>query len=151
MELVRSLVGACTLLLAACAAGTPGGRVAQAPQLFEALPNEQRQAVMQGRVLEGMTPDAVYLAWGQPDRVTRGSRNGAAFELWQYTDLQPVYRSGFSGGAGFGYASWGRDYHGRGYYDPRFTAVETGPDYVPVAAAAVRFSRNRVTAWERNR
>ena len=37
------------------------------------------------------------------------------------------------------------------YYDPAFVGVETGPDYVPVTAAVVRFSRNRVTAWERLR
>jgi hypothetical protein len=29
--------------------------------------------------------------------------------------------------------------------------VDMGPDYVPVTAAVVRFSRNRVVSWERLR
>ena len=123
MMLVRGCLTGAALVLAACAAATPGSRVAQAPQLFEALTAPQKQAVLEGRVLEGMTPDAVYLAWGRPDRVTRGSQNGTPFELWRFTELQAIYSS----------------------------AVQVGPDYVPVTAAVVRFSRNLVIAWERLR
>ena len=149
MKLLRSLVGVMTMLLGACAGTTPGGRVAQAPQLFESLTVSQKEAVLQGRVVEGMTPDAVYLAWGRPDQVTRGSRNGTPFELWRFTDLQPVYRSGVGVGLGYGYGTYG--FGGRRYYDPGFIAVNAGPDYIPVTAAVVRFSQNRVTAWERLR
>ena len=149
MMLVRGCLTGAAVLLAACAAATPGSRVAQAPQLFEALTTPQKQAVLEGRVLEGMSPDAVYLAWGRPDRVTRGSQNGTPFELWRFTELQPVYRSAVNLGWGYGYGPYG--YGGRGYYDPAFVGVETGPDYVPVTAAVVRFSRNRVIAWERLR
>ena len=149
MMLVRGWLSGVALLLAACAAATPGSRVAQAPRLFEVLPAPQKQAVLEGRVLEGMTPDAVYLAWGRPDRVTRGSQNGTPFEIWRFTELQPVYRSSVHVGLGYGYGHYG---YGRGgYYDPAFAALETGPDYVPVTAAMVRFSRNRVTGWERLR
>lgn len=149
--LCRGLSGAMALLLAACATATPAGRVAKAPQLYEALPAGHKDAVLQGRMLEGMTPDAVYLAWGRPDRVSCGSRNGTPFELWQFTELQPIYRSGVNVGLGFGYGPWAHGYAGRYYYDPAFLAIDSGPDYVPVPAAVVRFSRNRVTAWERIR
>ena len=149
MVLVRGCLTGAVLFLAACAAITPGSRVAQAPKLFEPLTAPQKQAVLEGRVLEGMTPDAVYLAWGRPDRVTRGSQNGTPFEIWRFTELQPVYHSSVPVGFGYGY---GRGGYGRGgYYHPAFAALETGPDYRPIAAAVVRFSRNRVTGWERLR
>ena len=150
-KLVWSAVAGVALLLASCAVSTPGNRVAQAPQLFEALPAPQKQAVMEGRVVEGMSPDAVYLAWGRPDRVTRGSENGTPYELWRFTELQPVYHSSVAVGMGYGYG-YGHYGHGaRRYCNPGFVAVDTGPDYVPVTSAVVRFSRNRVTGWERLR
>ena len=68
-----ALVG---LGLSSCAVSTPGSRVAQAPQLYQPLPAGQKTAVMEGRVVEGMPPDAVFLALGRPDRVVRGSANG---------------------------------------------------------------------------
>lgn len=101
---------------------------------------------MAGRIMEGMSPDAVYLALGRPDRVTRGSRDGKPFELWRYTELQPVYHTNFW--AGWGYGPYG--YRHR-YYDPLWLGWDTGPDYIPVTSAVVRFNRNRVTGWERIR
>jgi hypothetical protein len=102
---------------------------------------------MEGRVVEGMSPDAVYLALGRPDRVVRGSDKGIPFEVWRYTTLQPVYRSSWSAGYG---PVYGGPYR-RGFYDPGWVGWDMGPDYVPVTAAVVRFSRNRVTGWERLR
>jgi hypothetical protein len=133
--------------VSSCAVSTPGSRVAQAPQLYEPLPAAQKTAVLEGRVVEGMSPDAVFLALGRPDRVVRGSADGKPYELWRYTELQPVYRAGFSMGYGFGYP-YGRH---RGYASPGWLAYDAGPDYVPVTSVAVRFSRNRVTGWERLR
>lgn len=148
-RLLRCGAALAALVLSSCAVSTPGSRVAQAPQLFGPLPDHQKQAVMDGKVVEGMTPDAVYLAWGRPDRVTRGSQGGKPFELWRYTELKPVYRTDFA--MGFGYSRFGYYGHGRGYYDPSWVGMDIGPDYVPVTAAVVRFSRNRVTGWERLR
>ena len=133
--------------LSSCAVSTPGSRVAQAPQLYQPLPAGQKTAVMEGRVVEGMPPDAVFLALGRPDRVVRGSANGTPYELWRYTELQPVYRSGFSAGYGFGYP-YSRHH---GYHANNWIGYETGPDYVPVTSIVVRFTRNRVSGWERLR
>ncbi len=146
-RLSSCLLASVAFWLSACAASTPGSRVAQAPQLFEPLSTAHRQAVMEGRVVEGMSPDAVYLALGRPDRVLRGSDKGIPFEVWRYTTLQPIYRSSWSVGHGPVY----RGRHGGGYYDPGWLGWDMGPDYVPVTAAVVRFSRNRVTGWERLR
>lgn len=135
--------------LSACAVSTPGSRVARAPQLFQPLGETQKQAVMEGRVIEGMSPDAVYLALGRPDRVVRGSENGKSYELWRYMELRPVQRQSVSMGFGYGFPHGGYSRHG--YYDPGWVSWETGPDYVPVTSAAVRFTNNRVTGWERLR
>lgn len=135
--------------LASCAVSTPGSRVARAPELYQPLSDAQKQAVMDGRVVEGMSPDAVYLALGRPDRVVRGSQNGKAYELWRYMELQPVPMRTVSVGFGFGFPPGGHYRHG--YYDPGWMAWEAGPDYVPVTSVAVRFSNNRVTGWERLR
>ncbi len=141
---------AAALLLSSCATATPAGRVAESPAMFQTLTESQKTAVMEGRVVEGMTPDAVYLAWGRPDRVMRGSENGKPFEQWRFTELKPVYHTGLTMGMGYGYAPYRYGRRG-GYYYPSYAALETGPDYVPVTSAVVRFSRNRVTGWERIR
>lgn len=146
-KLIRVLLAGVALVLSACAASTPAGRVAHSPGIFESLTEIQKQAVREGRVIEGMTPDAVYLAWGRPDRVTRGSQNGQPYEVWRFTELQPVYASGMAFGRGFGGYGWG----GGRFRDPLLLSVDMGPDYVPITAAVVRFSRNRVASWERLR
>ena len=134
--------------LSGCAASTPGSRVAQAPQLYQALPEAQQQAVREGRVVEGMTPDGVYLALGRPDRVWRGSENGKPYEQWRYAELRPEYRAGLSVSYGYPYG-WGR--YGGGFYDPWWPGLALEPDYLPVTTFVVRFSRNRVTGWEQLR
>ena len=149
VKLLQLALATAALLLPSCAVSTPASRAAQAPHLFDALTETQKQAVRESRVTEGMPPDAVYLSLGRPDRVTRGSQNGQPYEVWRFTQLQPVYHTSAGLGFGYGYGPYG--YGGRRYYDPGFLAVETGPDYVPVTAAVVRFNRNRVVAWERLR
>jgi hypothetical protein len=145
----RSVMLGAAVVLSACAAPTPSSRVAAAPQLYAPLPEAQKKAVMEGRVEEGMPPDAVYLACGQPDRVVRGSENGKPYELWRYTQLMPVYHAGVSMGFGIGQPyGYGRRH---GFFDPAWIGYDAGPDYVPVTAVVVRFSRNRVTGWERLR
>ncbi len=141
--------GGAALLLAACAASTPSRRVAQAPQLYQALPEAHQQAVHQGRVVEGMTPDAVYLALGRPDRVLRGSENGKPYERWRYTELRPVYRTGLaiSYGYPFGYGGGPSG----GFWDSWWPGMDLPPDYASVTTLEVRFSRNRVTGWEQLR
>lgn len=141
------LLASVVIWLSGCAASTPANRVAHSPQLFEPLSSSQKQAVMEGRVEEGMPPDAVYLALGRPDRVIRGSEQGTPYEHWRYMDLQPVYHSSWA----MGYGPVYRGPYGRRYYAPGWGTWDMGPDYIPVTSAVVRFSRNRVTGWERLR
>jgi hypothetical protein len=121
-----------------CAA-TPQARIQQNPQLFESLSAADRELVQKSTIREGMTMDAVFLAWGRPDIVTRGVDRGRPAETWRYTTLEPVY---WYGGPAFGPGYWG-------YYGPHYYPwAGTMPHSVPVPTAAVRFRNGRVTSWE---
>ncbi|MES2707982.1 MAG: hypothetical protein V4726_15425 [Verrucomicrobiota bacterium] len=131
--------------LSSCATPGPPGRIEKYPGMFATLSAAEQKAVREGRIVEGMSKDAAYLAWGRADSVTTGSQNGTPFELWRYTALQPIYSSNLTLGYGFGYGRYGRR------YDPAFIGFESGPDYVPVTAAVVRFKNGKVSGWERAR
>lgn len=50
--------------------------------LYESWPLEMRQAVLDGKVEPGMTPDMVEVAWGKPSEVVPQGGNGD--EIWVY-------------------------------------------------------------------
>ncbi|MCB1232548.1 MAG: hypothetical protein KDN19_20035 [Verrucomicrobiae bacterium] len=134
------------ILLSGCTTVTsPENRVANEPELFEALPEKHRELVRQGRVAEGMSKDAVYLAWGRPQETKESSRNGVTRQAWVYygTESIPVQTVGI--GVGFGDACYGRRYGGGPFYDFGYEFAHR--DYV---AAKVEFESGRVVYWERN-
>lgn len=127
-----------------CAPSTPGARIAKNPQLYERLSPKDKQLVSTGRVARGMSMDAVWLSWGEPDRRFEGAKEGKALERWDYTTSEPTYTTGFYGGLGYG--SFGR-YGYRGY------GLGLGPEitYVPTLNANVTFLNRKVDSWERKR
>lgn len=127
-------------LLASCAPMTPQARIDQNPQVFAALSSRDQELVRQGQIARGMSPDAVALAWGPPQRQLEGTRGTRRVDRWDYTVLRPVYSSNVFGG-------YGRYGH-RGYSTFGF-----GPEvaYLPQQIASVWFENNRVEAWERLR
>ncbi len=131
------------LLLASCVPSTPQARIQQNPQKFSALGPKHQALVQQGRIERGMTPDAVYLAWGAPSGTFQGSRQGKFTERWDYAGSRPVYVTNFYGA--YGYGGYG-PYRRYGYYG-------FGPEiaYVPQHIASVWFVNQRVDAWERAR
>jgi hypothetical protein len=133
------------LLIVSCAPSTPQTRIQQSPEKFATLSSKHQELVRQGQIARGMSPDAVYLAWGSPSRTYQGSKNGKPTERWDYSGSRPVYTSNF-------YGSFGR-YYGP-YYGPyRYSAIGFGPEvvYVPYRAATVWFTNHRVDSWERIR
>ncbi len=128
-------------------------RVQKNPELFASLKEKERAAVLRGDVEEGMTRDAVYLAWGRPGRVVNGSREGKEREKWAYFRVTPVQTTSFSYGS-YGahpfYSSYGvHPQFGYGY-GPGW-GLGSGIDYLPEIDSTVEFVNGRVVAWERSR
>ncbi len=128
------------LFLESCQTATPMTRIDQNPVMFRQLPPAQQLLVQQGRICEGMTKDAVYLAWGNPNTPpVTGQQNGVAYEKWVYNVYQPVMVDSFSMGTG----CWNGPHWCGG--------MGTSTAFVPKEAAWVMFQNNVVTSWESSR
>ncbi|MGL5017612.1 MAG: hypothetical protein ACRDBP_05730 [Luteolibacter sp.] len=140
----------CSILLAACAPSTPQARIAAHPEKFASLGTQEQSLVTQGQIAPGMSTDAVWLAWGSPDRRFDGSRDSRMTERWDYATTVPVHTPMFMNGAwGSGCGRFGP--HGRrSFYGGGFGF---GPDitYIPQRVASVWFVDRRVDSWERLR
>jgi hypothetical protein len=152
MKLLRlSVLASVAIFLSSCASSTPQGRLSANPAMAGSLSPAQREAVLAGKISEGMTRDAVYLALGRPSNVRKGSSSGKETEVWRYTNLQPMPTSTFYMGGGLPVYGVGL---GGGYFGPRGgrfmgPAWGMGTDYVPVTSALIRFENGIVVSWER--
>jgi len=73
------------LLLAGCAThSTVQSRKQERYAAYQALPADQKAAVDQGRLMPGMSMDAVYIAWGKPTQVISGGGPGGETVTWLY-------------------------------------------------------------------
>lgn len=129
-----------------CAPSTPQARIAKNPQVFAALPKKEQNLVAQGQLARGMSPDAVMLAWGDPEQRFEGVKDSKKTDRWDYAGSRPVYTSTFYGGYGYGRGKYGhRNSLGYGYgFGPEVT-------YIPYRIASVWFVNSRVDSWERLR
>ena len=67
---VRAPLFILCLLLAGCATkSTIESRRVERSSAYDALPAEQKAMVDAGQIRVGMSSDAVYIAWGQPNEV----------------------------------------------------------------------------------
>jgi hypothetical protein len=138
------------LLLVSCVPSTPQTRIQQSPDKFSALSSKQQGLVQQGQITRGMSPDAVYLAWGRPSGVFQGSKNGKNTERWDYAGSRPVYTTGFYGAYGYGPYGYNGPYGHHGYSG---WGMGISPEvaYIPYRIASVWFVNSRVDSWERAR
>lgn len=108
--------------------------------MFGMLSPDQKVMVQQGRICEGMTKDAVYLAWGNPDaEPIKGQQDGQAYEKWVYLGYRPVMVDTI----GFGSGCW---HHG--HWHCAGAGIGTSTAMIPYEAAWVMFRNDIVTAWE---
>ena len=142
MKIHLYLAALLMLGLASCASPIER-RVSHNPQIYNKLSTADQQAVRSGRIREGMSKEAVFLAWGRPDRVAAGKRDGKNRERWSFTEFEQVQRFGYGGGLGVG---MGYGYGGYGWFDPIGYA---GPmiDYVPVPGRSVEFVNGQVAGF----
>lgn len=137
------------LLLANCAVSTPASRAERKPAEFQALPAAHQKLALAGEIKEGMTRHAVWVAWGPASRIVDLSDGGVKYELWRYTEMQPIYRHSIGMGFGGGFYHPGCRGRGRGYHHHPYYDMNFGPDYVPYTAAEVKFRHGLVKSWQR--
>ncbi len=132
---------AVSLLFSACQVATPATRIEQNPVMFESLPEKDKQLVQQGKIRAGMSPEAVFLAWGHPNtQPFEGEKNGKRLLRWVYTRSEPVMVSPAWGAPCPGPYGWCHGYSGM-------------PDtiYIPRNTASVTFEDGKVVSWEAQR
>src|SRR3954469_7292647 len=103
-------------------------RIDKYRDIYEQWPIEVRQAVLDGKVEPGMTPEMVVVSWGQPTEKVQRSNSAGDEEIWIYrkggddgTMMAPMGAAGYPGGMypGAGYpAGVGVGYPG---------GIQTGP------------------------
>ncbi len=139
---------------------TPAARISKNPKIFRALKPEQQALVEVGKIQNGMTQPAVFLAWGSPDRQAEGEKNGKRYEQWIYNSLSPVVVQSAWGGWGGGWGGWGGPGWGirrGGIAGPGWGpwgwngGVGTDVAYIPQASSWVKFTNGRVESWQRGR
>lgn len=127
------------ILMVSCQVPTPSSRIAENPAMFTSLPAEQQPLVRQGRICEGMKPDAVFLAWGKPNGpVVESQQNGRKVTRWVYNGYEPVTVMNE------GMYPYCGPY---GWYPYAYPSISTA--YVPRNVAWVEFVNGKVTAWSR--
>jgi outer membrane protein assembly factor BamE (lipoprotein component of BamABCDE complex) len=137
--LTLSLLGFTSLFLVSCATNATQRRIDKNPEMYTNLSADDKNLVNAKKIDRGMSKEAVYLAFGEPSRSSKGSKGGANYERWYYTRLSPNYTGGYYPGYGY--------YGPRGYYGYG-AAFSAFPDYTEELRAIVEFRNNKVYGWE---
>lgn len=134
--MIFCVAAAVCVVMASCAAPTPADRIAENPAMYHSLPPAQQTLVRQGHIEQGMTPEAVLLAWGAPNTAPIfGEKDGKKTERWVYKGYEPVTVM----------PDWGPAYGRYGWYDPFYPASSTA--YIPTQDAYVEFVNGKVSSW----
>ena len=157
--LLLASIAAGALVLSGCS--TIDSRIQSNPAAFDQLSPKDRALVSQGKIAPGMSQQAVYIAWGQPQQKAIGVVGKAATETWVYTLSTAVYGgpygygygglgygSGFAGPVGFYGRRGGRRYYGafvNPYWDPFYYPF---PATVSYPVKTVSFQNGRVVAFQ---
>jgi hypothetical protein len=145
---------ACAFTLAGCS--TPQTRISENPGIYNSLSPTDQALVSRGDIREGMSQDAVFLAWGPPNQRGPGRNRGSRTENWLYFgttagDYYPPIHAygGYYGGFAYLHRHRSGRLHRHVYYDPfydpwfyRRTSVISYPERI------VSFQNGRVIAFQ---
>ena len=97
-RIIQQALIACTVSLTFLLAGctTTETRIQERPEAFRALSPNDQALVQQGKIREGMSQDAVYIAWGPPSSRIPGRVRGRIVETWIYDATAAGERRGGS-------------------------------------------------------
>jgi hypothetical protein len=150
-----------TLFVTGCT--TVQTRLAEHQEAFHAMSPSDQALVQQGKIREGMSHDAVYIAWGSPSQRIPGRFRGHIVETWIYDataagDYGGPFLYGYPYGYGIGYGFWGghrrhlyhgHRYYGHHYYDPFYDPFfYTSANIVRYPERTVSFDSGRVIGWQ---
>lgn len=153
--LAASAFAVTLLLFGGCS--TTESRIAERPQAYSSLSPSDQALVTRGEIREGMSRDAVYIAWGAPNQRGEGRNRGQSVETWVYFNTTSGDSFGYGYGYGlgfggrFGYLHGGHGFypHSRFFYDPFYdpffwsnNRIITYPD------RTVSFQNGRVIAYQ---
>lgn len=150
------ILAASALFLAGCA--TPEQRISDHPEIFQTLSPRDQELVKAGKIREGMSQNAVWVAWGTPDQKATGVARGTPVETWiynEYTYANAPYPYPYGPYGYGGYFGGGRvffHHHGAHrfaiigdpFYDPFFYSYI--PPRVAYPSKTVTFSNGRVVS-----
>ena len=162
-QITLRTVTACVMalgLLVFGACSTPETRISERPDVYRSLSSTDQALVSQGKIREGMSRDAVYIAWGAPNQRAAGRNRGNSVETWIYYNTTTDYHPG-GFGYGLGYGGYGgyvgsavhrhrggrlhRHYYYDPFYDPFFWSRNRLISY---PERTVSFQGGRVIAYQ---
>lgn len=124
--------------------------------MYDRLLPSHQVLVDQGKIEQGMSKEAVFLAWGNPATKFEGEDIGGSFERWTYTSLRRIYTNRINIGYGHGYGRRGPYGYETpyGYGNSRHRRYGYGGAdiaYITQRSAVVDFKSGRVTRWQRGK
>jgi hypothetical protein len=148
-------LSASALILSGCS--TTETRISDHPEIFQTLSPRDQELVKAGKIREGMSQNAVWVAWGAPDQKATGVARGNPVETWiynEYTYANAPYPYPY-GPFGYGGYFGGRiAFHRHGahrfaiigdpFYDPFFYSYI--PPRVAYPSKTVTFQNGRVVS-----
>ena len=155
-------IASSALILTGCS--TTETRISKHPEIYQTLSRNDQALVSQGQIRAGMWQNAVWLAWGSPDRKIVGNMRGRPSETWIYVNyITAPYGYGYPYGPyrygyGFGFMSLGfvgsRHHHGGRsfvffgdpFFDPFYYSYI--PPSIPYPTRTVTFGNGRVVSFQ---
>jgi len=135
------VLSASAIVLTSCS--TTETRISDHPEIFQTLAPRDQELVKAGKIREGMSQNAVWLAWGIPDQKATGVAHGKSVETWIYNDY---YYANYYGGHVIFHRHGGHRFAiiGDPFYDPFYYSYI--PPRVAYPSKTVTFSNGRVVS-----
>jgi hypothetical protein len=150
-------VAASALIVTGCE--TTQSRISKHPEIYQRLSANDQALVSRGQIRPGMSQNAVWLAWGSPDRKITGSMRGHLTETWIYITYEtapypywgPPWGYGYGFGPGIAFVRTRHHgcafgFFGDPFYDPFYYAYI--PPSIPVPYKTVTFVNGRVVSFQ---
>ncbi len=157
--LIACAVSLTVFFIAGCT--TIDTRISERRESFSRMSPRDQALVQQGTIREGMSQDAVYIAWGPPSQRIPGRYRGSIVETWVYDATAAgdypgpfYYGQGYGYGLGYGFfggGGYGRHRFHRGpyLYDPFFDPYfYNHANIVRYPERTVSFQGRRAIGWQ---